>query len=86
MAYSECLPARLNPLAERTCSPQVLHESLSGVKPFAAGSVDIIDILSAIKKDEPADLRDITDLGAVDDAVAELILRGPPGRGVFRRS
>jgi hypothetical protein len=28
----------------------VLHESLSGVKPFAAGSVDIIDILSAIKK------------------------------------
>ena len=54
----------------------MLHESLSGVKPFAAGSVDIIDILSAIKKDEPADLRDITDLGAVDDGVAELILRG----------
>ena len=26
MAYSECLPTRLNPLAERTCFSQVVNE------------------------------------------------------------
>jgi hypothetical protein len=41
MAYSDCLPTRLNPLAERTCFSQVLirRKALMGVGGFAYGSV-----------------------------------------------
>ena len=40
MAYSACLPARLNPLAERTCFPQVLkHQQDEEKERVAAGTV-----------------------------------------------
>ena len=54
----------------------MMYVALTGVFPFADGSNDMLDILAAIKKDEPVDPRDITDLGAIDDEVAELVMHG----------
>ena len=60
MAYSECLPTRLNPLAERTCFSQVLMRVTArggwasvGPRGFAAGGASYIQLKLAASDDTP---------------------------------
>ena len=54
----------------------MMYLGLTGVLPFAGGSVVVMQIVTAILRDEPIHPQDIADLGAIDDGVADLVMQG----------
>ena len=54
----------------------VMHQALTSQLPFAHDEqADLYAVGAAVMRDEPPDVRDLTEPGTVDDKVAELVLK-----------